>query len=381
MLLWLVGISLRLTLLAIPPVIPQIHRDLQLSETGIAALTGLPVLLLAAAAVPGSLMIARLGAHRALIAGILLTAVASGLRGVGPSVAMLFTMTFLMGVGIAVGQPAVPALINAWLPDRIGAATAIYVNGILIGEVLSASLTLPLVLPVVAGHWGLSLATWAVPVGLTALVLAVCTPRLPDASGGPAVRWLPEWQRAETWRLGLLMSGASVAYFTANAFIPDVLRAAGRSNLIGSCLTALNAGQLPASVLIGAIAPRVVGRRGPFVLAGLCTLAGLGVFLLGRDWELVLGSGILGFCAAFILILALALPPLVAAPGDVHRVSAAMFAVTYTYSFLAPLLGGALWDLSRVPAASFLPVVVATLTQLAGASGLRRGDLRGIRGS
>jgi MFS transporter, CP family, cyanate transporter len=370
---------LRLTLLAIPPVIPQIHRDLRLSETGVAALMGLPVLLFAAAAVPGSLMIARLGAHRALIMGVLLTAVASGFRGIGPSVAVLFATTFLMGVGIAVSQPAVPALIHAWLPRRIGVATALYVNGILIGEVLSASLTIPLVLPLVTGRWGLSLAVWAVPVGLMALGLAAVAPRLPDASGGPEVRWWPEWTRAETWQLGLLMGGASVSYFTANSFIPDLLRTAGRPGLIGPCLTALNAGQLPASLVIGAVAPRVVGRRGPFVLAGVGTLAGLGVFLLGSGWELVLGAAMLGFCAAFILILALALPPLLATPGDVHRLSAAMFAIGYTYSFLAPLLGGVLWDLSRIPAASLLPVVVSTLTLLAGTLGLRRGDRLGRR--
>ena len=368
------GISLRVTLLAIPPVIPQIHRDLPLSETGIAALTGLPVLLFAAAAVPGSLMIARLGAHRAIVTGILFTAAASALRGLGPSVAVLFAMTFVMGVGIAVSQPAVPALITAWLPDRVGAATAVYVNGIFIGEILSASLTLPLVLPLVAGRWELSLAVWSVPAGLTVLGLLAFARALPIASGGPEARWWPDWTRAETWRLALLTSGASVAYFTANAFIPDVLRASGRPGLIGPSLTALNTAQLPASLLIAAIAPRVVGRRGPFMVAGVGTLIGLGLFLLGGRWALVLGSGIVGFCAAFILILALALPPLLAAPGDIHRLSAAMFAITYAYSFLAPLIGGTLWDLSRVPAASFLPAGVATLTLLAAASGLPRQD-------
>jgi MFS transporter, CP family, cyanate transporter len=329
------------------------------------------VILLAAAALPGSLMIARLGARRALIAGVLLTAVASGLRGIGPSVAVLFAMTFLMGVGIAVSQPAIPTLIHAWLPDRIGVATAVYVNGILVGEVLSASLTIPVVLPLAGGVWGLSLAIWAVPVALTALGLAAVTPRLPDASGGPEVVWWPAWTRAETWRLGLLMSGGSVAYFTANAFIPDVLRASGRPGLIGPCLTSLNIAQLPASLLIGVLAPRVVGRRRPFMLGGLGTLAGLSLLVLGRGWHLVLGSGILGFCAASILILALTLPSLVALPGDVPRLSAAMFAIAYTYSFLAPLLGGVVWDLSGVPAASLLPAAVGSGTLLAAACGLR----------
>ncbi len=53
-LLWLSGIDLRLTILALPPVLPLIHRDLDLSEKLVAALTGLPVLLFAIVAIPGS---------------------------------------------------------------------------------------------------------------------------------------------------------------------------------------------------------------------------------------------------------------------------------------------------------------------------------------
>src|SRR5205807_3768512 len=89
-LLWLGGFDLRVTLLAVPPVIPAIHRDLGLDEKGVSVLTGLPVLLLAVAAIPGSLLIARLGARRALVAGLLAIGVGSALRGLGPSLAALF---------------------------------------------------------------------------------------------------------------------------------------------------------------------------------------------------------------------------------------------------------------------------------------------------
>jgi CP family cyanate transporter-like MFS transporter len=124
-LLWLAGIDLRLTILAVPPVLPLIHRDLALDEKAVAALTGLPVLLFGLIAVPGSLMIARLGARRATIAGLLLVAVASALRGVGPSAPMLFVMTFVMGAGVAIMQPALPALVSAWFATRPALATAV----------------------------------------------------------------------------------------------------------------------------------------------------------------------------------------------------------------------------------------------------------------
>src|SRR5919204_1549838 len=115
-LLWLAGMDLRLTLLAVPPVLPLIHSDLQLDEKGIAALSGLPVLLLGIAAVPGSLLIARIGPRRALILGLAVIGVSSALRGLGPSVPVLFAMTLCMGVGISFCQPTLPTLVRRWFP-------------------------------------------------------------------------------------------------------------------------------------------------------------------------------------------------------------------------------------------------------------------------
>ena len=63
-----------------------------------------------------------------------------------------------MGAGIAIAQPAMPPVVRAWLPDRIGFATAVYTNGFLIGATAAAALSLPLVLPLVGGSWRLGFA-------------------------------------------------------------------------------------------------------------------------------------------------------------------------------------------------------------------------------
>ncbi|MGH7683614.1 MAG: MFS transporter, partial [Vulcanimicrobiaceae bacterium] len=121
--------------------LPLIHRTLSMNEAAVGALTGLPLLLLGIAAVGGSLLIARIGARGAWIAGLLLVAAGSAARGAGPSEAMLFAMTFVMGLGVAVCQPAAPTTVGEWFPRSIGFATAIYVNGLLVGETLSAAFT------------------------------------------------------------------------------------------------------------------------------------------------------------------------------------------------------------------------------------------------
>jgi CP family cyanate transporter-like MFS transporter len=248
-LLWLCGACLRLTVLAIPPVVPLLHADLHLSETGIGWLSSVPPMLFAIAAVPGSLLIARFGLVPALLVGLLLNALGAAARGALPDAVFLYASSVVMAAGVAIMQPAMPPLVRAWFPDRIGFATAVYTTGLLIGEILSAALTIPLVLPLVHQSWRLSFLIWSIPVLLTALIVAVCAPRLGgvrNATPRANRRWWPDWRRPLIWKLGLILGSVNAMYFVSNAFLPDYMTADGRPDLISSALTALNVGQLPA---------------------------------------------------------------------------------------------------------------------------------------
>src|SRR5579863_4700871 len=79
-LLWIAGVALRMTILAMPPVIPLVHRELHMSETQVGLLVGLPLAMFAVAAVPGSLLIARIGTNRAVVAGMVIAALAGAAR-------------------------------------------------------------------------------------------------------------------------------------------------------------------------------------------------------------------------------------------------------------------------------------------------------------
>jgi len=379
-LLWMAGADLRLTLLAVPPVLPLIHRDLALSEAAVGALTGLPVLLLGLAAVPGSLLIARLGARRAAIVGLLVVATASAARGIGPSAPMLFAMTFAMGVGVAVLQPVLPSLVGDWQPGRTAFATAVYANGLLVGESVPAAATIPLLLPWIGGSWAWSFVVWAVPVAATAAAFALATPHVPRPARAAPLAWWPRWRDARTWRLGLMQGGTGGLYFAANGFIPDYLHATGRPGLVGLCLAVLNLGQLPASAVLLLWAQRLAAGKAAYVAMPLCGLASIAVFLAPQPALIVLGAGGIGFCTSFILILTLALAPQIAAADEVHRLSAGMFAIGYSFSCLIPLLGGALWDLSGSPASAFGVCGLSALVILGAALTLpRKRDLEADR--
>jgi MFS transporter, CP family, cyanate transporter len=73
---------------------------------------------------------------------------------------------------------------------------------------------------------------------------------------------------------------------------------------------------------------------------------------------------VLGCIGAVVFTLALALPPLLSAPADVARVSAAVFTVSYTQALLACVFSGAAWDLGGSPRFAFLPMLINSLPLL-----------------
>jgi CP family cyanate transporter-like MFS transporter len=265
--------------------------------------------------------------------------------------------TLAMAAGISIMQPALPSVVREWAPERIALGTAVYSNGLLVGEALSASLTIPLVLPMVEGSWRASLVAWSGPVLLLGIAVWLLRPRSEADRGRAEARilsgGLPSFRDPLTWRLGLLSGYASSLYFGNNAFLPDYLAWRGRPDLLNATLSALNWLQIPASILMLLFARHLTMRRWPFaslIVVSMASIAGL--VLMPDDW-IVTWAGVIGFCNAFLLILTLALPPQLTASADVHKLAAAMIFIGYLMAFLAPLAGGALWDATGTPLAAF----------------------------
>ena len=357
-LLWLGGIGLRLTILAVPPVIPMISADLNMSATEVGILGGLPAVLFACAAIPGSLLIARFGALPTLVIGLLTTAVGSALRGAVPDVMLLYAATVVTAFGVAVMQPALPPLVRAWLPHRIGFGTAVYTNGLLVGEIIPVALTALAVLPLLGNSWRWNFVAWAVPAALIGVLVAALAPR-PGLTGFKATPrlWWPNWRDPLIWRLGFMFGSVNALYFASNTFIPYYLHAVGRDGLISPALSALNAGQLPASLILLAVVGTLEHKVWPYIACGVVSIACVAGIALGGSDALVIGSaGVLGFAAAGGFILLLALPPLLSKPDDVHRTAAAVFTISYTCAVITPIISGLVWDFSGVPAVAFIPI-------------------------
>ncbi len=371
-LLWLAGVMLRLTILALPPVIEPVVSEFHLRGFDIGVLTALPSLFFATAAIPGAILISRYGPLPSLVFGLLLNALGAGARGFSGGVAGLAATTSLMCLGVAIMQPAMPTLVRTWTPARIGLATATYTCGLLCGEVLPSLWPFTPHLPLVGDGWRSALAQWALPVLATAAVIVLLRPHGSSDKGVRASRIWPDWREGSIWRVGVLLGAVNASYFGLNGFLPGWLARSGGADVVRSSLLALNAAQIPASLLLMIVLEKLVFRRWSYVVAGLLVLAASVSLATAPVAFAITSAAVAGFALAWLLTLALALPPLLVAGEDVPSVSAAVFTVSYTIAVLTALSTGALESAGAGRFTTVLPIAASALTVVAVGLTVRR---------
>jgi len=362
-LLWTCGLCLRLTVLAVPPVISMIQRDLHLSGTEIGLLSGIPVVVFAIVATPGSIMIARIGVRGALLCGLLIAAAGTLVRSGAADAWQLYLTSVLMSAGIAMMQPAMAAAVREWMPERTGFGTAVYSNGLIMGEIIPVATMLPLVMPLVDGNWRSALAVWTVPLVVMAAAVAIFAPKsVTNVVTTPAAGRLPRLNSAINWRIGLTLGSIMSAYFCLNGFMPARLNEIGHQDLVSAVLTALNIGQLPASFLLLLVADRLQGKRWPYlVLGALASSCVVAIMMSAGAWT-VFWAALAGFSLGSGLVLGLALAPLLCDnANDVALTSAAALAIGYGFAMLISFLSGVVWDLAGHASAALIPILIGSL--------------------
>ena len=344
--LWLVGWTLRVPVLAAPPLATRIADSYGLEAAGIGALTMLPVVAIAFGAIPAALLIGRFGLKAAIVFGVLLMAAASTARGYAPSSLMLFVISVLMGFGVAVFQTALPAATRIWTPGHIALGNAVYLNGMMVGEMSGAGLTLPLVLPLAGEDWRMALLLWSVPIVLIALAAAFVRAPI-DTNDSSEVDMqdlaqaasLPNWNDARVWQFGLLLAGSVVLFYVINSYVGVILEARGESEVLAWLLLFYNATPLLASFAVLA-APGWIGRRRPIAASTGLAVTGLAIFFFFSGWVSWLGALLTGFAASVELILLVSLPAAIAKGKAVTRLTAGMTLIGYGIAFLLPMIGG-----------------------------------------
>ena len=338
-LLWLAGVYLRIPVLVAPPLAPFISNELALTQALTGALTTLPILMLAIGSMPGSLAIARIGPRNTLALAMVIMVIGSAGRGLMPDTLTLMIASAVMGIGVSMMQPSLPALLPRWLePHHLALGSAIYMNGMLMGEFIGAGITLPVLMPLLDNSWRATLVAWSLPALLVAAALFL--PKRDRAKPVRKVAWLPDWHNPLTLRIGLLLGLSGSLFFGLNAYMGNLLQHQGQFDKLPDALFWYNLAQVFASLIMLKMARYWVGRRGVIAtLASISLLGAIGAVMLTGWWSIV-SATLMSLVAGMLLILLVAIPPLVVSAAETGRLSAGTFLVGYTVAFCVPMLGG-----------------------------------------
>lgn len=366
-LLWSLGFYLRLTILIVPPLIPYLKRQLGFSDGEVAMATSLPLVALACGALVAGWLLARLGPLRCMLGGLAIMAVGSALRAWPSDFAPFLAATLLMGAGIAFMQTAMPILAKAWVPTHIGRASAVYTNGLLVGELLAAGATGSLVKVWLGESWQWVFALWSLPVPALMIAFVMLGCALPQAAATQhACLVLPDVRDGRMWRLVMLLGCAAALYFCGNVFLPPILEGSARLDLLDPSLVALNATQLLSSGLLIVWADKLLGRRWPLIIITLCALVAIPAMLLSPGQSIVFTAGVFGFFTSSLFIFVLALPAWLASAEQLPRLTSGVFFFGYLLVFAITVSGGWISDISGYVALAFVPTLILSLVAMAG---------------
>ncbi len=392
--LLLFSLSLRSPIVAVAPLVGEIRQSLAFSATQTGLLTSIPVLCFGLAAPLASQMLRRLGINHAAIYCLLGIAAGSVVRSSG-TVAGAFVGTFLIGLGITIGNTAVPMLIGRDYRHHAALLMGAYAATVNTSVAIASALVVP-----IAHHvgWRVSLAMWGVAaLAIAALWWAVYPPGVrgprllirmragaeleapppPRASdpgtrtrrAGPpgTTRARSVWRWPVAWLLAAGFAGHTLGYYAITSWLPSYLASAQGMTPAGAGYAS---SLFQAMGIIGPLlVPLAVNRTGMstrrlMVVISACWIAmPLGLVLAPQWWVpwSVLGGAAQGayFTALFMVIIRRS-----RTVDENRRLTSMVQTIGYSVAATGPVLMGWLHDSLGVWRPAFL-VVAAMLVVMA----------------
>ncbi|MBB3955732.1 MFS transporter [Novosphingobium sediminicola] len=368
----LVGINLRPSMAVIGPLLDRLQQDTGLSDTGASLLTTLPVALMGAILLGAGRMRALLGERGGIALGLALILISDAARGLWPMANVLLATALSSGMGIALVQALMPAVIRHRGGRRTAGLMGLYSTAIMGGALMSGMAG-----PWLAQAWGwpVALGLWAGPAlaGLLAW-RGVAEPRAAAISRASSRLHLSRSLRA--WLLLAFFGLGTGAYTLVLAWLPPFYTRLGWSAQgAGGLLGAVTFAEVMAGLAVSFWIDRAHDRRPALFCAIAALLLGmlcLALAPLGLAWPAVVLAG-LGIGALFPLSLIVAMDH-GEGPDEAAAVAAFVQGGGYVLAAMLPLLAGFL----RQNLADLAPVwwLMALLSLVLGliAMGLRPGD-------
>lgn len=339
----LVALNLRPSMAAIGPLLSAIRGDIELSFSLASLLTMLPVMAMGVAMFFGIRVSQRLGEQRTVALSLLIIGVATASRLFLDSAAELILSAVLAGVGIALIQALMPALIKSRFRDNVALCMGLYVTSIMGGAAIAAAFA-PLVM-IRTGSWRVGLAVWAA-LAVVALIFWMAQPAQQSLIESKSATRQSFFNNSRAWLLAIFFGLGTASYTCVLAWLAPYYVEKGWSEQdAGLLLGFLTAMEVLSGLATPAIANRSRDRRLVLVvLLGLIMAGFCGLILspqhLSLMWPCLLGLGIGGLFPMSLIVSMDHLDN----PQRAGSLTAFVQGIGYLIAGVSPLLAGMIRD-------------------------------------
>ena len=358
---------------SLAPLVVPIELDLGISHAAMGSLMGAWQLVYIFSAVPGGMLLDRLGVRYALLIGILFIALSAFGRALATDYWTFLLAVMAFGIGGPIISSGAPKLVTElFTGSQRGLAMGIYMTGPAMGGVIALAGTNAWLMPLFDHSWRAVMNLWAgvtVAVGLVWLALATVwlKPTTSEASSAssPQFQVMRQLILSRPVQVVLLMSvGVFLFNHGLNNWMVELLRMHG--------MTAEAAGYWATiPTLVGIVGSLVIPRlatpdRRFGILLTLCLIAVVSSLLLQLSDEVPLSVGLILQGIARSSMMTVLILTLVELPGVGDRyagiASGMFFSAAEVGGVLGPLGLGMLYDITGdFEAALYLLTVVAAL--------------------
>lgn len=362
--------GLRSPMTTVSPVLSEILTTFNLTTLEGSLLTSIPLIVFASCSLLISRIAVKTNINHSLIVSLVLLSLGLYVRVAG-NATFLFVGSFLIGLGICIGNVMTPAYIKNIFPNKIGVMTGVFAVVMNLVAALASGLSISL------GEW--SNIGWRGSLGFWTIwgVIALFTISLETIIKGKRVekRAKPEpkekskfnvFRSKQAWNISVFMGIQSLVYYCLVALLPTVLIDYGmQESETGIVLSVIQLAMLPIMFIAPIIASKMNSQKWMIYLVGFLMFLGIGMLALFKTQYVYVSAVIIGMASGLAFSLAILFFSLKSRTMDgTIKISGKAQSVGYLIAAFGPPIFGWLydWDTTWNTSFYFLLVMIIIMT-------------------
>ncbi|MEH7179189.1 CynX/NimT family MFS transporter [Neobacillus vireti] len=361
----LVAFNLRPAITSLGPLVGMIQEDVGLAHWSAGLLMSLPLVVFAVMSPLVPRIAILLTNERTLIIGLTALIIGISIRSI-PTTFFLFAGTLLAGLGIAIGNVLLPAIVKDKFPHKFGLMTSVYSTSMGLVASLASGISVPLAINLNLGWQGAQIV-WVIPA-VVAILMWVSLHKssskdhkvLKQQTGTNSKMW----RTPLAWQIAIFMGFQSFLFYVTISWLPEILHSQGMSmETAGWMLSFTQLVGLPASFFIPVLAGRFQSQIWLAFGLSMCSVVGYSGLLLGTSYPILIVSIVLiGLTLGGAFPLALSYIGLRARNAkQAAELSGMTQSTGYILAAIGPLFIGYLYDLAQLWTLPLITLIIISV--------------------